>query len=430
MRDAILVKGLGKQYRRYHEDKPVTLQEAVLRGMQRLAPVEYFWALRDISFRVEPGQMIGIIGANGAGKSTLLRLIGGVGKPDEGMVEVHGRIGGLLDLGAGFHPDLTGRENVFINGVIAGLTRREVSQRFNSIVSFAELEDFIDNPLRTYSTGMQMRLGFAVAAHTEPEILLIDEVLAVGDLAFQAKCLNRINQFREEGTTILLVSHEVSLIQELCDKALWLDGGRIVAEGSADVVGREYISKMMPEAELVSPAGTAGLHTAAGNELRINKNRFGSMEIEITNVRLMDRNGRPVAELESGDSLRVEIDYLSPHPIHSPIFSVSITREDGLVCFDTNTEAAKLMLAPVQGLGRIALDIEGLSLKDGHYNVDVGVFEQDWSYAYDYHWDAYPLHVLPLRGQKSTARPAGRWVVPKGSELAVAEAGIRAAEPG
>ncbi len=430
MSDAILVQRLGKQYRRYHADKPVTLQEAILRGMRGLAPVEDFWALRDISFRVEPGQMIGIIGANGAGKSTLLRLVGGVGKPDEGKLEVHGRIGALLDLDAGFHPDLTGRENVFINGVIAGLTRREVAQRFNSIVSFAELEEFIDNPLRTFSTGMQMRLGFAVAAHTEPEILLIDEVLAVGDLAFQAKCLNRINQFREEGTTILLVSHDVSLIQELCDKALWLHAGRIVAEGSPEVVGQEYTAKMMQQAELASPAEATGVRTSGGIELRINRNRFGSMEIEITNVRLMDRNGLDISELESNDPLRVEIEYLSPQPVYSPIFSVSITREDGLVCFDTDTQAAELILPPVEGQGRIALDIERLSLKDGHYNVDVGVFERNWSYAYDYHWDAYPLRILAVNGRKDLAPPTGRWEVLKGSGPKAGEAAFRVPELG
>ncbi len=187
MRGTVVVQGLGKQFRRYHRDRPVTLKEAVVRGLRQMKPVEQFWALREVSCSVAAGRTIGVIGNNGAGKSTLLRLIGGVGRPDEGSVQVHGRIGALLDLGVGFHPDLTGRENVFVSGVIAGLTRHEVAQRFDSIVAFAELQQSIDSPLRTYSSGMQMRLAFAVAIHTEPEILLIDEVLAVGDLAFQRK---------------------------------------------------------------------------------------------------------------------------------------------------------------------------------------------------------------------------------------------------
>ena len=181
MRGTVVVQGLGKQFRRYHRDRPVTLKEAVVRGLRQMKPVEQFWALRELSCSVAAGRTLGVIGNNGAGKSTLLRLIGGVGRPDEGSVQVHGRIGALLDLGVGFHPDLTGRENVFVSGVIAGLTRHEVTQRFDSIVAFAELQQSIDSPLRTYSSGMQMRLAFAVAIHTEPEILLIDEVLAVGE---------------------------------------------------------------------------------------------------------------------------------------------------------------------------------------------------------------------------------------------------------
>jgi lipopolysaccharide transport system ATP-binding protein len=181
------------------------------------------------------------MGANGAGKSTLLRLIGGVGRPDEGQIHVNGRIGALLDLGAGFHPDLTGRENIYINGVISGLSRREVRRSFDSIVHFAELEEFIDSPLRMYSSGMQMRLGFAIAAHTEPEVLLIDEMLAVGDISFQQKCIQRIERFKFQGCTILLVSHEPALITDQCDEAIWLRAGKMVSYGKATVVTEQYV---------------------------------------------------------------------------------------------------------------------------------------------------------------------------------------------
>lgn len=246
MRDIISLQGLGKQFPRYHADRPRTLQEAVVSGLRRLGPTERFWALREVSFSLPPGRMVGLIGSNGAGKSTLLRLIGGIGKPDEGRVEINGRLGALLDLGAGFHPDLTGRENVFINGVISGLTRREVAERFDEIVAFAELEEFINSPLRTYSTGMQMRLGFAIAVHIEPEILLIDEVLAVGDLAFQSKCLNRIEQFKALGATIILVSHDMTSIRQLCDEVVWLRRGRIAAYGPTDDVVDKYIAEVTP----------------------------------------------------------------------------------------------------------------------------------------------------------------------------------------
>jgi lipopolysaccharide transport system ATP-binding protein len=242
MHYAVVVESLGKQFYRSHPDRPRTLHEALVKGLRGLQHSEGFWALQDVSFNVKPGRALGIIGSNGSGKSTLLRLIGGVGKADKGSVVVNGRIGALLDFGAGFNPDLTGRENVIVGGVIAGLTRREVSKRFDSIVAFAEIEPFIDNPLRTYSSGMQMRLGFAVAVHVEAQVLLIDEVLSVGDHAFQHKCLDRIGRFKADGCTIILVSHDTELVREFCDEALWLNSGRLVARGRPEMVVDRYIA--------------------------------------------------------------------------------------------------------------------------------------------------------------------------------------------
>lgn len=254
----ISVKNVSKKYRRYTSDRTYTLQEAVVNKARHLlnlngdpqttdpqptgihASSDYFWALRNIELHIPAGRMVGLVGHNGAGKSTLLRLIGGVGRPDKGTITVQGNVSGLLDLGAGFHPDLTGRENAFISGVIGGLTRRQVQERFDDIVAFAELEEFIDSPLRTYSSGMQLRLGFAVATHIEPDILLIDEVLAVGDRAFQQKCLDRITQFKNEGSTILLVSHEMALVENLCDEVILLNGGELVARGAPSDVLSEY----------------------------------------------------------------------------------------------------------------------------------------------------------------------------------------------
>ncbi len=412
MPEAIIVQNLSKSFRRYHADRPTALKEALLRGLhglRRMAPAERFWALRDVSFSVAPGRMIGVMGPNGAGKSTLLRLIGGVGRPDEGQVTVQGRIGALLDLGAGFHPDLTGRENVFVNGVIAGLTRHEVAQRFDAIVDFAELGAFIDNPLRTYSTGMQMRLGFAVAVHMDPEILLIDEILAVGDLAFQRKCLDRIAQFKDEGCTIILVSHDANSIQQLCDEALWLRRGKLVAYGPADVVAGQYVEEMSAETRRRTPATHPVMRTPAGAELRVNENRFGSMEVEIVAVRLLDPAGFPVTELDSGDALHIEIKYLAPSPIPRPIFGVTISREDGLVCYDTSTDLAGHRLPTVHGSGQITFQIERLDLNGGQYYVDVGVYEREWAYAYDYHWHVYPLTVRPTGGEKGILHPPHRW---------------------
>jgi lipopolysaccharide transport system ATP-binding protein len=411
MPDAIIVRGLAKQFRRYQSDRPRTLKEAFIRRFHGVRPIERFWALRDITFSVSSGRMLGVIGANGAGKSTLLRLIGGVGRPDQGSVQAHGRIGALLDLGVGFHPELSGRENVFISGVIAGLTRHEVTQRFASIVDFAELQRFIESPLRTYSTGMQMRLAFAVAVHTAPEILLIDEVLAVGDASFQRKCLERIAQFKAEGCAIILVSHDTTLIQQLCDEVVWLRAGRMVAQGNPATVVGQYLDEQSAATRRRTPMEWPTLYTRTGAELRVNENRFGSLELEITDVRLLDPAGVPATELERGDPLRVEIEYVSPQPVQAPIFGVTISREDGLICCDTSTAAASLIPPTVHGRGRITLYLERLDLEGGQYYVDVGVYEAGWAYAYDYHWHAYPLLIRAPGGHHGVLRPPHRWVI-------------------
>ena len=243
MRHAIVIRDAGKRFRRYHVDAPGTIHEALLRGFRKLLPAEQFWVLRDLNLRIPHGRAVGVVGRNGAGKSTLLRLIGGVGRLDEGTIEVDGHVRALLNLGTGLHPELTGRENIFVTGVISGLTRREVAERFDSIVAFSELEEFIDSPLRAYSSGMQMRLAFSVAIHSVPDIFLIDEVLAVGDVAFQRKCLDRIIQLKAEGCTIVVVSHDVTMIEQLCEDAVWLRAGRVAAYGPAPAVIASYLEE-------------------------------------------------------------------------------------------------------------------------------------------------------------------------------------------
>lgn len=240
MSAAITVRGLSKRYYVQPVHRSHTVHEALAHGFARRTPAESLWALRDVDLDVERGSAIGLIGANGAGKSTLLRLLAKVGRPDTGTIVMRGHMCALLDLGTGFHSDLTGRENVHVAGVISGLTRAEVRQRFDSIVDFAGLDTFIDYPLRTYSTGMAMRLAFAVAIMVEPEILLVDEVLSVGDLAFQHKCAQRIHELRTNGTTLVFCSHQGELVTELCDIAAWLDGGRMRQVGPASDVVHAY----------------------------------------------------------------------------------------------------------------------------------------------------------------------------------------------
>lgn len=248
------VRNLGKRYW-LHQPLPPTLQDTLL-TMLRRAGTAPFWALRGISFNVGPGESIGIVGGNGAGKSTLLRLICGLGRPTTGQVDVRGRVAALLELGAGFHPHLTGRENLYVSAIVGGLRRKEAQAQFDSIVAFAELQDFIEQPLRTYSLGMQMRLAFSIAIHVDPAVMIIDEGLSVGDAHFQKKCLDRIHGFRRAGKTLIMVSHDMAMVRSFCTRAIWLRRGRLMADGPVSTVIPQYEAVMQNEV-LESARGSA-----------------------------------------------------------------------------------------------------------------------------------------------------------------------------
>jgi lipopolysaccharide transport system ATP-binding protein len=411
MPDAIAISGLGKRFRRYDPDRAWTFQEALMARLRGHRPAQYFWGLRDITLSVPRGRAVGLIGRNGAGKSTLLRLMGGIGRPDEGSIQVQGRISGLLDLGVGFHSDLTGKENIFISGVIGGLTRREIAERYDSIVEFAELREFIDSPLRTYSSGMHMRLAFSVAIHTEPDILLIDEVLAVGDIGFQRKCLDRIAEFKERGCTIAMVSHDPGLIQGLCDDAVWLDEGRIREVGPAARVVGQYVHEM--ETLRRTPVTHPPVLASTGIELRVHENRFGSFELELERVQLLDSYEKPTAELMDDGPLMVELEYCSRDGIRDPIFAVTILDAEERVCYDTNSQGAFQAVPESNGRGVVEVSIAGLDLDNGKYYVDVGAYEREWAYTYDYHWKAYPIVInrAPSNGPRShgSSSPRAEW---------------------
>ncbi len=404
---SISIKNVTKQFRKYDPHKPRTFQEALLKGLHRIKATEFFYAVDDVSLDIPAGSTVGFIGHNGAGKSTLLRLIGGVGKPEQGEIVANGRIGALLDLGVGFHPDLTGRENIFVSGVVSGLTRQQVSERFDDIVAFSELKAFIDNPLRTYSTGMQMRLGFAVASHIEPDILLIDEVLAVGDISFQQKCLDRIKQFKKAGCTIIIVSHDTGTMTELCDRLVWFRGGKLVAQGPPDIVMGQYVNEMTTGAMPVDPESVPTIMTPAGIGLELGTTRSGSLDMQITDVRIYS-NGQETDTIHTGESLTVKLSYEAPKLLFAH-FSVAITNEDTISCYDANTE--HLDLPPVQGTGTITLQLERLDLAQGQYYIDIGAFERGWTYAYDYHWQSYPLTVTAPVHTWGILNPPQQWTV-------------------
>jgi ABC-type polysaccharide/polyol phosphate transport system ATPase subunit len=339
MSAAIDVVNISKVYRRYARRKQfATLKSALLSGslIGDLTPDETFPALRGVSFSVPKGCTYGVIGRNGSGKSTLLKCVAGISRPTEGTVTVDGRISALIELGAGFHPEISGRENIFINGIMLGLSKREVQRRFDEIVEFAEMQEFIDAPVKTYSSGMYMRLGFAVAIHVDPEVLLVDEVLAVGDQGFTLKCLDKFAEFRRRNRTILLVTHTLDLVERFCDQALWLDKGKTRAEGEPKRVVAAYIIDIeraedqelaKAEAERVAatakPAATAasdvGTEEAAQpdnpveageepkNMFKASEGRWGTREIEITKVALVGPDGEAGHVFQRGEPMEVRM---------------------------------------------------------------------------------------------------------------------------
>lgn len=393
MRAAIEVHRLGKRYRRFDARRPGTLQEAVASGFRNMGASAYQWSLREVTFELQPGRVLGVIGRNGAGKSTLLRVIGGVLRPDEGTVEINGRLGGLLELTAGFHPDLTGRENVEIGGVVRGLSRAEVRRRFESIVEFAELHEAIDRPLRTYSSGMQMRLAFAVAVNCEPDVLLVDEVLAVGDAAFQNKCLDRVRELRSGGCSILLVSHDTALVEQMCDDALWLKDGKVASFGPVAAVARDYIASLRDQTRARTAQDAPPAITSQGVVLRPGRNRFGAQEVELTDVRLATESDSNGLELNDGDWLSVAIDYVVNEPVESAVFSVTLIHDDGRAVMSATTEGTRLDALSAARTGAVTLRWPQVAVDPGTYFIEVGVYRSDWTYAFDYHARSYTLIV-------------------------------------
>ncbi len=332
---AIRVNNLSKQYRRGLTHAG-SIRELVNRTVDRLRgrrpealPHEAkgqtangddatFWALRDVSFDVRPGEVLGVIGRNGAGKSTLLKVLSRITAPTVGRVELHGRVGSLLEVGTGFHPELSGRENIFLNGAILGMTKPEIRRKFDEIVAFSEIEKFIDTPVKRYSSGMYVRLAFAVAAHLEPEILIIDEVLAVGDLAFQQKCLSHLRTLTGHGLTILLVSHNMAAIQSACQRVLFIDGGRVMADGQPLEVIECFRAAMQDAKEPTA------------------RNRMGSEGVTITGFELFGEDGKPTREVRFGESVRIRIDVHAERRIEQPMINFGLRRGDGVIICNFN----------------------------------------------------------------------------------------------
>lgn len=385
-----------------------TLKQMALRGF-RSSPAQVHWAVRGVSLEVKAGEALGVLGHNGSGKSTLLRMLGGVMSPDEGAITRVGKVRGLLELTTGIHGDLSGRENIYINGVIAGLTRREITARIDEIIAFSELGEAIDTPVRTYSSGMKLRLGFSVAAHADPDVLLIDEVLSVGDLAFQKKCLDRIHAIREGGCAIVLITHELDQIERICERAIWMSQGRCIAQGAPSMLVGEYRVAMDVETSLRTPKDVAAVVLPNGVRLTMGDNRFGSLDAEIVDVRVHDADGQPVHEIAPGAGLSVELDVRAHRPIPGARLCLSIGRGELDDVLDLNSERDGFRIDEIDGDARVRIDIERLDLAPGPYELSVGLFEAEWRYSYDYHWRAHRFVVEGDRPDRGWLGPPRTW---------------------
>lgn len=378
----IQLENAGVRYR-VPSERIGTFKEYLIRFMQRKVQNRQFWALRGINLEIHAGEVFGLIGSNGAGKSTLLKLIARVLRPKEGRVQVVGRVAPLLELGAGFHPELSGRENIYLNGAMLGFSKQEMDEKYSRIVDYAELGDFIDAPLRTYSSGMWARLGFSVATDTRPEILIVDEILSVGDEAFQRKSFDRILSFQEQGATILLVSHSMSAIETICQRAAWIDHGKLLMVGSAKSVVDHYLGRVREN------EGNRLSHIEVTDE-----QRWGNRKIEITRVRITDPDGKDEGIFYTGQPLILHIEYEAHTPVDSPIFGVAIHRQDGVHVTGPNTGFSGIDLGRIVGKGEITYCIQSLPFLDGLYHFSVAVTNHDDTEMFDYHDRSYPFRVV------------------------------------
>jgi len=416
---AIAVENVSRVYQKYSaRHRFQTFKSALVKGdlFRALRADELVTALDGVTFRVEKGQTFGVIGENGSGKSTLLKLVAGIAKPTQGRIKTEGKISALIELGAGFHPEISGRENVYINGIMLGLTKKEISAKFDEIVEFAELEDFIDAPVKTYSSGMYMRLGFAIAINVNPDILLIDEVLAVGDASFVPKCLDRIGDFRRRGKTILFVSHDLSTVDKICDRVAWLKAGRVKVIGEAKRVIDAYLQDVAEKQEQDFEKRRLDAAEEQEWEEGRRENRWGKREIEIRKVSLKNLEGQPKNVYSPDEGMIIEMEVAAPSRIDDFVFGIGIFNPQGVSCYGTNTHLENLEPVSIVGEGKVICRIEKLGLINGTYYLDVAVHKRE-GYPYDYHRNLYSFLVVSNCKDVGISRVSHVWSFSPGIEM-------------
>lgn len=422
------VTNLGKRYQMTYEKG--ALVQYLIPKFLRLQRFGDFWAVRNISFKLEPGQVLGVIGPNGSGKSTLLNLCSGITEPSEGSLVIGGKVVSLLTLGAGFHPDLSGEENIYLNGVILGLTIKGIRRKLDAIVKFSGLGHLIEAPLQTYSAGMTMRLGFAIAIQAPFDLLVIDEILTVGDGAFQQKCFAKLLEFKKQGKSLILTTHGLDTVESFCDRVLLLETGRDVAQGDPkEVVGfyRERMNgngrrawgltlaekkKLLlslqgggDEKERPRPTETHWIQGGWGK-------RFGVGKAEIKKVQLLNEENQPLKIINSGDYLRVRVEYEVKEKIRDPHFGVAIYRSDGVYCFGPNTRFDGIRIGSLEpGEGWFQIVYSSLSLLSGHFSLGVAIWDREEEHPYDFHRAMYPFRIRTVRPEYGIASLSHRWIL-------------------
>jgi ABC-type polysaccharide/polyol phosphate transport system ATPase subunit len=415
MNPAITIQGVSKSFKKIIlRGNHATLKTWLLKPYSLLSKShgERLEVFSGLDLDIPQGISLGVIGRNGSGKSTLLKLLAGIYKPDAGTIRINGRVSSLIELGAGFHPEFTGRENVFINGAVLGLSRKEIEARFDQIVRFAELESFIDAPVRTYSSGMYIRLGFSVAVNVDPDILLVDEVLAVGDESFSHKCIDKMSAFKKAGKTIVLVTHDLPTVERFCELAVWLDGGCLRAQGDPrqvidayrqEVARREEtrFQEERSEEACLSPAGL------------LSKNRWGNGDLEITRVRTLDDRGQDRHVFQDGEDITIEMEYQVHRPTGDVVFGIGIFNGEGTCGYGTNTDLDQIVLPELASRGRIEFKLEKPQFIEGTYFLDVAAHARD-GHAYDYQSRCVSLAIRSSVKDTGFYRIPHRWILPGG----------------
>lgn len=396
---AVDVENVSKKFRIYRQ-RNSTLKSALLSG--RKNQFEDFWALRDVTLQVPAGTTFALVGDNGSGKSTLLKCMANILYPNSGSITHHGRMAAMLEVGSGFHPELSGRENVYLNGSILGMTKKQIDAKFDEIVEFSGVERFIDEPVKNYSSGMYVRLGFSVAIHVDPEILLVDEVLAVGDAAFQEKCAEKFAEFRREGRTVVVVSHSLPQLKQMADNAAWLEHGELKEVGPASVVLEKY-------------------HDSTRDDIRITPEgrvRWGSGEAEVERVDVLDERGEVITgRIPTGSPVTLRLYYTAHERIERPVFGFSVEHADGTYLWGNNTRDLEFPVDHIQGPGVVDCHIPALPLAFGGYHVHGSVVDSTTRHVYDYVRDSARLDVVHGHPRESGGyiTMGGTWSFPTGS---------------